>query len=166
LGEAEEPWWKKAAQGVMETMKDKLVKKEPAVEPNFGRTHPQILAEIKEKFRGNVIHIWELGKFKSENQELACYGVMFKDECEFDGMDSFTSTFVVYSGGKAQFAIPSERKFARSDMLPSIIASELNWFSSLYLLYKEFASTKLWVKYNRQSFEEFKIFKLTTVKKK
>jgi len=90
---------------------------------------------------------------------------MFRDECEFDGMNSFTSVFAVYAGGKAQFAIPSERKFSRGDTVPTLIASELNWFSSLYPLYKEFASAKPWAKYNCQSFEEFKIFKLSTVKK-
>jgi len=166
LGEAEEPWWKKAAQAAVDTVKDKLVKKEPAVEPNFGKNHPAVMSGIKDKFRGEVLHVWELGSFRSENQELVCYGVMFRDECEFDGMNSFTSVFAVYAGGKAQFAIPSERKFSRGDTLPSLIASELSWFSSLYPLYKEFASAKPGTKYNSQSFEEFKIFKQSIVKKK
>jgi hypothetical protein len=159
LGEAEEPWWKKAAQGVVETVKEKLVKKESVVEPNFGRTHPDILAGIREKFRGSVIHIWELGKFKSENRELCCYGVILEQEFEFEGMNSFKSILVVYSEGKAQFAVVAEPKLLRSESAASVVTSELNWLALTYTLYKEFASTKPWVRYNSSAFEEFKLTK-------
>jgi hypothetical protein len=165
LGEAEEPWWKKAAQGVMKSVEERIAKKEPAVQPNFGMNHPEVLAGINDRFRGDVLHIWELGKFKSEKDELSCYGVILKQEFEFDGMSSFRSTFVAYSGGKAQFAIAGEAALLRSDMTPSFIASDLSWFALVYVLYKEFASTKPWVKYSPAAFEEFKIMKAKTAKK-
>ncbi len=165
MGEAEQPWWKKAAQGVIKTVEDKIVRKEPAVQPNLGVNHPEVLAGISDRFRGDVLHIWELGKFKSEKDELCCYGVILKQEFEFDGMSSFRSIFVVYSEGKGQFAVAAEPALLRSDMTPTFIASDLNWFALLYTLYKEFASTKSWVKFNPTAFEEFKIFKARTAKK-
>jgi len=96
-----------------------------------------------------------MGKFRSENQELSCYGVIFREECEFAGMSSFKSIFVVYSAGKAQFAIEAEPKLLSDEMSPNVVASEFNWFGSIYILYKEFASTKPWVRYNHLAFEEF-----------
>jgi hypothetical protein len=165
LGEAEQPWWKKAAQGVVNTVKEKIEKKEPAAQPNFGMSHPTVLAGINDRFKGDVLHIWDLGKFRSEKDELICYGVILKQEFEFDGMSSFRSIFVVYSGGKAQFAKVDEPALLRSDITPNFIAMELGWFTAVYTLYKEFATTKPWVKYKPDSFEEFAIMKAKITKK-
>lgn len=165
MGEAEEPWWKKAAQGVMNTVKDRIEKKEPAVQPNLGLSHPDILAGITDNFKGDVLHIWELGKFKSERDELRCYGVILKQEFEFEGMSCFRSIFVVFAGDKAQFATAAEPTILKSEMTPNFIASDLARFTSVYTLYKEFASTKPWVKYNPAAFMDFKIMKIRTAKK-
>ncbi len=165
MGETEQPWWKKAAQGVIKTVEDKIAKKEPAVQPNLGVNHAEVVAGINERFRGDVLHIWELGTFRSEKDELRCYGVILKQESEFDGISSFRSIFVVYSGGKAQFAVAAEPALVRSDMTPTFIASDLNWFALIYTLYKEFVSSKSWVKFSPVAFEEFKIFKSSIAKK-
>jgi hypothetical protein len=165
LGEAEEPWWKKAAQGVIKTVEDKIVKKEPAVQPNLGVNHPEVLAGMNDTSKDDVLHVWELGKFKSEKDELCSYGVILKQESEFDGINSFKSIFVVYAGGKAQFAEAAEPALVRNDMTPNFIASDLNRLMLIYTLYKEFASTKPWVKYNQAAFEEFKITKVRIAKK-
>lgn len=135
------------------------------MQPNLGMNHPEVLAGISDKFKGDVLHIWDLGRFKSEKEELCCYGVILKQESEFDEMISFRSLFVVYSQGKAQFAIAAEPALLRTDMTPSFIASDLNWFASVYTLYKEFATTKPWVKYSPAAFEEFKIIKAKIAKK-
>jgi len=165
LGEAEQPWWKKAAQGVVDTVKEKMVKKEPAVQPNLGMNQPQVLAGISERFRGDVLHIWELGKFKSEKDEFSCYGVVLKQEFEFEEISCFRSIFVAYSGGEPQFAKVAEPTLLRSDMTPNFIASNLDWFALVYTRYKEFASTKPWVKHNPDAFEEFLLMKARTAKK-
>lgn len=165
MDEAEQPWWKKAAQGVMETVKDKVAKKEPAVQPNLGMSHPQVIAGISDRFKGDVLHTWELGKFKSEKDELSCYGVIFKQEFEFEGISCFRSIFVAYLGGKAQFAKVDEPALVKSDMTPNFIATELGWFSMVYTLYKEFASTKPWVKFKPDAFEEFALMKAKLAKK-
>jgi hypothetical protein len=166
LGETEQPWWKKAAQGVLKTVGDKLVKNEPSVQPNLGVNHPEVMNGISERFRGDVLHIWELGKFRSEKDELSCYGVILKQESEFEGMDSFRSIFVVYSVGKAQFATAAEPVLLKSEMTPFFIASNLEWFALVYTLYKEFATTKQWVKFSPTAFEEFKIMKARMAKNK
>gem|GEM_PF-6653612 len=155
----EEPWWKKAAQGVMESVKEKIVKKEPAVEPNFGKAYPDVLNTIKETFKADVLHISELGRFKSENVELCCYGIILKEKSEFEGMELFKSIFAVLSATKPQFAIQLERKYVQEGRMANAIASELNQLSSVYLLYKEFASTKPWLKFDSYGFGEFKVAK-------
>lgn len=159
MGEGE-AWWKKAAQGVMESVKDKLVKKEPVVELNFGRNHPDVLNEVNESFRGAVIHISELGRFKSENAELCCYGIMVKEKCEFDGMEKFRSLFMVSSAGKTQFVVELGSRFAQEGRLGNAVALELGSLPSFYLLYKEFATTKPWVRFDSYSFEQFKASKV------
>ncbi|MEM3556195.1 MAG: hypothetical protein QXF56_05740 [Candidatus Micrarchaeia archaeon] len=156
----EEPWWKKAAQGVMESVKDKLVKKEPIIEPNFGKPYPEVLNAVVESFRGEVLHISELGRFRSENAELCCYAVVFRERCELEGMEAINPLFAVFSGGKPQFALRLESKYVQKERMGSAIVSELNFLSSIYLLYKEFASTKPWLKYDSYGFEEFKLTKL------
>jgi len=159
LADSESSWWKKAAENVVDTVKDKLAKKEPVIEPNFGKTHPQVLSCVKEKFRVDVIHIWELGKFRSENQELSCYGVIFKGESAIDGMSSFRSIFIAYGTEKVQFAVAHYPVLLREELFRNFISSELNVLSSAYMIYKEFASTKPWVKFDYRAFEEFKLSK-------
>jgi len=157
--DSEIPWWRKAAENVVGTVKDKLAKKEQVVEPNFGKTHPEILSCIKEKPRADVMHIWELGKFRSENQDISCYGVIFREESCIEGMGSFRCIFIAHAAEKVYFAVTSYPILVREEAFRSVISSELNWLSSTYLLYKEFASTKPWVKFEYRAFEEFKLIK-------
>jgi len=114
---------------------------------------------IKEKSRADVIHVWELGRFKSENEELSCYGVIFKEECAVEAMGSFKSIFVACCAGKVRFALSSSPILLSDDALGSFIASELGWLSSMYTAYKEFATSKPWVKYDPRAFGEFKLSK-------
>ena len=165
MGEAEEPWWKKAAQGVLKTVGDKLGKNQLSMQPNLGANHPEIMNGISERFRSDVLHICELGKFKSEKDELSCYGVVLKQEPEFEGMGSFRSIFTAYSGGKAQFATAAEPVLLKNEMTPFFIAANLEDFTAMYIVYKEFATTKPWLKFNPAAFEEFKIMKARMPKK-
>jgi hypothetical protein len=165
LGESEDPWWKKTAQSVMDKVKEKIDKSERPVQPNLGANHPEVMDGISERFRSDVLHIHELGKFKSEKDDLSCYGVVIKQEPEFEGMGSFRSIFAVYLGGKAQFAIAAEPVLLKNEITPSFIASKLDWFTAIYILYKEFATTKPWVKFNPSAFEEFKMMKARIAKK-
>jgi hypothetical protein len=165
LGEAEEPWWKKTAQSVMDTVRSKIEKQARPVQPNLGANHPEVISGISERFRSDVLHIYELGKFKSEKDELSCYGVVLKQEPEFEGMGSFRSIFTAYSEGKAQFATAAETLLLKNEMTPFFIASDLEWFAAMYTLYKEFATTKPWVKFNPPAFEDFTIMKARMAKK-
>lgn len=159
LENPENSWWKKAAENVVGTVKDKLVKKEPVIEPNFGKTHPEVMECIRERSRADVIHVWELGKFKSESEELFCYGVIFKEESAVELMSSFRSIFVACCAGQVRLAVSSHPILFRDEMLRNVISSEFSWLSSTYTTYKEFASSKPWVKYDPRAFEEFRLSK-------
>lgn len=136
------------------------MKKEPVIEPNFGKTHPEILECIKQKSRVDVIHVWELGRFKSENEEFFCYGVISKEESAVELMSSFRSIFVAYRAGQVRFAVSSHPILFRDEMLRNVISSELSWLSSTYTTYREFVSSKPWVKYDPRAFEEFRLSKV------
>jgi len=160
--QAEKPDWLKKAVGAFETIKEKIAPKEPAIEPNYGRNNQNVLNEIDEKVRGNVIHISELGKLKVEKDELTAYVVIMKSDFAFEKLISLEN-FIAFldSSGVSKYAIRKESKeISSAERIQRTLVDELNWAINEFREYKEFTTQKPWTRYNLQQFSEFKAKKV------